>query len=349
MNIKFTNRILTIGFIIIPILLTDLILKISKYPSQNNFFMFLSGGEFNSQMLGIRTFKPNSLLRNVGLYGNEIEYDYKFKTDQYGFRSTHNCIEKKSNLLYAIAGDSFTEGQGSSIVWVTNLQKILCDRGVKSLNTAMSGYSIIGMNKSLGYAKKVLNAKRAIVAITSGDITRPHSEMMSSEECSFYVSRTNKCGDSATWWHLPPELNKQDIITFSKTKNNYGLKELYRILKIKIKQKFQYFKKRNPKNKNLRLNIEAMNNIELNYGAKNTTLIILPTKLESNLEKKPDKKKIFANNLNIFLNSIDKKIKVYDLRECPLKKRHFHNKDGHPNEFGHLLLGKCIENKFKFL
>ena len=338
-----------IGFIVIPILLTDVILKIWKYPAQKNFFMFLSGGEFNSQMLGIRAFKPNSLLRNVALYGNEIEYDYKFKTDQYGFRKTNNCIGNNSNKFYAIAGDSFTEGQGSSIVWVTNLQKILCDRGSKTLNTAMSGYSVIGMNKSLNYVKEVLNANRAIVAITPGDITRPHSEMISYEECSVYVSRTNKCGDSATWWHLPPALNKEEIITFSKKINNYGLKELYRISKIKIKQKFQYLEKKNPKNKNLLLNIEAMNNIEANYGAKNTTLIILPTKLERNLEEKPEKKKIFASNLNIFLNSINNKIKVYDLRECPLDKRHFHKRDGHPNESGHLLLGDCIENSLEFL
>ena len=340
--------LLIIPAIFIPILIIDLFLKFIKYPSRNSPIMLLSGGEFNSREIGIRHYSKNSELRQAAIYDNEIEYNYKFKTDDYGFRITYECEVVNPKATIAIAGDSFTEGQGSSLVWVTKIQKKLCKNKYKTVNTAMAGYSIIGMSKSLDYAKNNLNASHAIVAITPGDILRVHVEMISNKECSVYASRTNKCGDSATWWHFPPNMEDDEIVNFSRTKFKFGLKEVFRNAKIEIKRHIRHFETKNPTNKNLDSNIQAMNYISSLYGPKKTFLIIIPTKLERDLEAKPYKKKLFEEHLNSFLKRICNDIKVFDLRSCPLKKNHFHLKDGHPNEIGQKLIGECSHSIFKF-
>ena len=336
-----------ISAIFIPILVIDSILQFIKYPSNNERVMLLSGGEFNSKEIGIRHFSRNSELKQAAIYDNEIEYFYKFKTDESGFRITYDCDIKNPNSIIAIAGDSFTEGQGSSLVWVSKIQNTLCKKKYKTINTAMAGYSIIGMSKSLKYAKNKLSASHAIVAITIGDILKVDVEMISNDECSVYVSRTNKCGDSATWWHLPPDLGYEEIVNFSQTKFKYGLKEVFRNAKIKIKKHFSYNEIKNWNNEKINSNIKAMNDISSLFGPKKTYLIILPTKLDKGLEVNPYKKNLFAKQLNIFLKKINKDIKVFDLRSCPLDKKHFHLKDAHPNEMGQKLISECAQAIFK--
>ncbi len=341
MNKNLSKIFLTTFSILIPILGFDFFLKLINYPSRNSVIMLLSGGRFNSQEMGIRHYSRNSELRQTAIYDGEIEYDYKFETDENGFRITHRCDIRNPKSVIAITGDSFTEGQGSSIVWVSKIQNKLCKNKIKTFNTAMAGYSIIGMRKSLDYAKNSLGASHSIVAITTGDILRSHAEMISNEVCSVYASRTNKCGDSATWWHFPSNLYGEELINYSKTKFKYGLKEVYKNAKFDIKNKIRSWENKNPKNKNLYLNTKAMNHISSIYGPKKTLLIIIPTKLDIGLENKPNKKKKFSKNLNIFLKKINNDIEVYDLRSCPLTKNHFYKKDGHPNESGQKLIGEC--------
>ena len=84
-----------------------------------------------------------------------------------------------------------------------------------------------------------------------------------------------------------------------------------------------------------------MNSIISRYGAKNVSLIILPTKNDQNLTGSTEDKERRSNDLQEFLNSLHKDVSVKDLRDCPLDERHFFPTDGHPNEKGHKQLGIC--------
>ena len=42
----------------------------------------MSGGKLSSENSGIRKYTRNSSIRMTAVYGNDIEYDYKIKTDQ---------------------------------------------------------------------------------------------------------------------------------------------------------------------------------------------------------------------------------------------------------------------------
>ena len=328
-----------------PILITDQFLRSAQLPKNNARVMLLSGGRLDSTKYGIRQYTPNSSLRQSAVYGDTLEYSYTFKTDTNGFRLTHECSAKNpAKNLVAITGDSYTEGQGSNYSWTKRLQERLCDQGYNSINAAFAGYGIEDMKDSLDYAHKQLGANKAIVAIITEDIYRPRAPMVSNSICSMYESQ--QCGSSATWWHHPGEFKPKELIEFANSKYSFGILPALKNLKKMFKSKSNQLINNNQR-KIISRSISAMDSIVSTYGAKNVSLIILPTKNDRDLEGSREDKKRRIADLRIFLRSLHKDISVKDLRDCPLGKSHFFSIDGHPNEKGHKQLGFCASPQNK--
>ncbi|QPN65595.1 hypothetical protein [Synechococcus sp. CBW1006] len=349
---RIANLLIMAIAISVPIVGTDQYLRFAKFPKDNARVMLLSGGRLDSSGSGIRRYTPNSYLRHSAVYGDVLEYSYGFKTDRNGFRVTYECnTGNEGSNLVAITGDSFTEGQGSNSSWAGRIQKRLCDQGYNSINASVAGYGVEGMKDSLDYAHKELGAKKAIVAIIPDDIYRPRRPMISNLTCSMYESR--RCGDSATWWHHPEEFTPKELIAFANSKYDFGIYPVLTILKDKLKFKLkQLIDYRNNSSSSgssgssgrheiIDKSISAMHSIASTYGAKNVSLIILPTKNDRELEGSSEVKARRSTDLREFLNSLHKDISVKDLRDCPLDARHFFRIDGHPNEKGHKQLGIC--------
>tara|TARA_Y100000739_G_C20583384_1_gene454045 strand:+ start:183 stop:1253 length:1071 start_codon:yes stop_codon:yes gene_type:complete len=346
----FSNLILTLISIFIPLTLTDIYFKLNKFPADSGRVMLLSGGSLSSEKSGIRQYTANKTLRNSAVYGNILEYSYFFKTDINGFRITNQCKKRTPKGIIAIAGDSYTEGQGSSIVWTKNIQKDFCNKGYNSVNTAIGGNSIVEMKNALIYARTNLGSKKAIIAIIQDDIYRPFVPMVSNKICSQYVNKkNNKCGVSATWWHHPIDFDQEQLVSFANTKYSFGLlsvtKKFINHLKIEIKNKFPNIYT-NTKENSIKKNLSALNEVLEEYGEENTIIILLPTKSDLDLNVPMSIKEIKSSYLKKFLNGINKKVKVIDIRNCKLEKKHFHLLDGHPNENGQKLLGECAARKF---
>lgn len=341
--VLISNILIITSAVSIPIALTDQYLHFAKLPKDNARIMLLSGGRLDSSHLGIRRYTPNSHLRQSAVYGNTLEYTYTFKTDKNGFRVTSQCgAANPVDNFVAIAGDSFTEGQGSNASWTEAIQKQLCDQGHGSINTSIAGYGIEDMKYALDFTYEELGSRKAIVAIIDDDIYRPRTLMTSNVNCSMYESRW--CGDSATWWHHPEGLTPEDLITFANSKYDFGIIAVLRVLKRQFMSSLMRLTNKNNdirQSKMINRSISAMNSIISRYGAMNVSLIILPTKNTRGLEGSPEEKVRRSRDLQIFLDSIHKNISVSDLRDCPLDAQHFFPIDGHPNEKGHKQLGIC--------
>ena len=332
---------ITIITVSIPVFITDQYFHIAKLPRNNARVMLLSGGSLDSTSLGIRQYTPSSTLRHSAIYGDAIEYSYVFKTDKNGFRITYECDTKsKSSSMTAIAGDSFTEGQGSNLSWIKTVQEHLCNQGYNSANTSIAGHGLEEMKDSLEFAHDRLGAGKAIVAIITDDIYRPRTRMISNSTCSMYESK--ECGDSATWWHHPEGFTPRDMINFASSKRDFGIIPALNILMNKSRSSLKRLIGYSDNNvMMINRSVYAMNSIASRYGAKNVSLYILPTKNDRNLGGSPADKIRRRADLQTFLGSIHKDIRVKDLRDCPLDTRHFFRIDGHPNEKGHRQLGIC--------
>jgi len=333
--------LITIGTSI-PIVLTDQYMRFANLPKNKSRVMLLSGGKLDSSRIGIRSYTPNSSLLQSAIYGDILTYSYEFKTDQNGFRISNECKDNSpKNNLVAITGDSFTEGQGSSISWIASIQKKLCNQGKDSINAAIAGYGIEGMQKSLVYAYERLGARKAIVAIIPENIQRIDTRMVSNEICSMYKSTT--CGLRTTWWHHPKNLSEKELISFAKKKNKTGIIPALKSFGLHLRRRILSYSSRDTKI--FQKNIDAMRSIISMFGPNNVSIIILPTKIDRNLNSSFKNKTIRNQKLKIFLDSINENVTVKDIRDCPLDQRHFILNDGHPNESGHKLLGICASSK----
>ena len=339
-NLLINSILITTG-ISMPTVLTDQYLRFANLPKDKAKVMLLSGGKLDSSRIGIRSYTPNSSLLQSAISGDILVYSYEFKTDKNGFRITHRCTNNSTiNNLVAITGDSYTEGQGSSISWITNIQKKLCIQKEDSINTAIAGYGIEGMHKALVYAYERLGARKAIVAITPGDIQRIDTRMISNEICSMYKSTT--CGLRSTWWHHPKNLTEKELISFAKKKYKTGIIPALKSYLLHTRRKI--LQKSGRDTRILKNNINAMKSIISMFGANNVSLFILPTKTDRKLNSSFENRTKRNQDLKIFLDSINKNVKVKDIRGCPLDQRHFIVNDGHPNELGHKLLGMCASS-----
>ena len=345
---SITNLLLIIIAISVPIVIADQYMRSTKLPRNNARVMLLSGGKLDSSRNGIRSYTPNSSMSHSAVYGDVLEYSYDFETDENGFRITYECrADYFKNDLVAITGDSFTEGQGSNFSWISSVQKQLCEQGSYSVNTSMAGYGLVDMDEALKYAHQKLGAKRAIVAIIPENIYRNQTEMTSNKICSMYGSRG--CGKLPTWWHHSKDLDNKSKISFAQSKYDFGIMPILKELKNKLKFFVKSFLPDStlrklgstPKSAIINQSIAAMDSIVSRYGVKNTSLIILPTKKDIELSGSLADNTKMRNDLNIFLDSLNKKILVKDLRDCPLEQRHFFKHDSHLNEEGHKRLGIC--------
>ena len=350
--LKIKNLLIIATAISLPVVVADQYMRFAKLPRNNSRVMLLSGGRLDSSGIGVRHYTPNSSIRHSAVFGDILEYSYEFKTDENGFRVTHNCsASNKTNNLTVITGDSFTEGQGSNSVWIESIQRRLCEQGINSVNVAIAGYGIEGMKDSLDYAYEKLGANKAIVAIIPDDIYRPRLPMTSSLSCSMYQSKRKRCGSSATWWHHHEELTSNDLIAFAATKHNFGILPVLESLGIKkklkeiVKRVINYPSSDTKRAEYISRSISAMNSITLKYRPKNVSLIILPAKNDRNLSGSLERKTRRSTELKAFLDTINKNVSITDLRECPLGEKHFFSIDGHPNEEGHKVLGKCALNQ----
>ena len=174
---KLANILLITVSISLPLVTTDIILKKLRFPTSNKGNLLIGGGYLQTKPITkVKSYSANKKIRHSAVYGKEVIYDYEFITDQNGFRITHQCNKssKDSNLI-AIAGDSFTEGQGvPNISWASSLQKVICERNYHSVNLSIPGIGVIDMKNSLKFAKDELKATKAVVSIITEDIYRPY-------------------------------------------------------------------------------------------------------------------------------------------------------------------------------
>lgn len=345
----------------LPILVMDIYLIHSRIPEISGRILLLSGGGISTSSNKVRHYTPNSNIRVSAIYGDTIEYDYTFKTDEFGFRKTHSCQNPgRDGMKIAIAGDSFTEGLGSSISWVQQLEKMICLRGTSTINTAMAGYGIEDMNHSLAFTRNSLNTRKAIIGLIQDDIWRLHVPMISSSECSVYNHKDYKCGETVTWWHVASDMSRKGRLRFARTKQFYGVVPLFKVSSLLVVENIRNLVRKvlvfSGLAEKLLMKItltqdvvfrsaSAMDMIIQSYGVENVLIFLLPTKNDLGLEGTATQRLLRNQGFKLFRRSLSTSPKIIDIRDCPLSSSHFHVADGHPNTTGQALLGKCAVSK----
>ena len=97
---------------------------------------------------GAVRYAPRAELRTAAVYGERIEYDVRFRTNDLGFIDDRNYAERtaapQASERFAFVGDSFTAGFHAGPAWPGRLRAQARDRGrnVEIYNLGVSGASL---------------------------------------------------------------------------------------------------------------------------------------------------------------------------------------------------------------
>jgi hypothetical protein len=124
----------------------------------------------------IFTYFPNSEIRNLTVFywGNNkysIEYDYRFRTNNFGLVQDTDVLPDRDTLL--VIGDSFTEGQGAE-PWFDQVSPEITKLGYQGVNGGLMGTGFAQWEKLQQYlATQKFQIRKVLVVFISDDYRRP--------------------------------------------------------------------------------------------------------------------------------------------------------------------------------
>lgn len=116
-------------------------------------------------------------IRTVGVYGDRIEYDTSFETNDLGYIDHRNYGPESAvpvDRRWAFVGDSFTAGYNGGEPWVPTLRDQVNRRTphVEIYNLGVSGVGLIQFLPNLSAADRVLDFGNVVFLLISDDLER---------------------------------------------------------------------------------------------------------------------------------------------------------------------------------
>ena len=273
-------------------------------------------------------YQPNTPIRSVTVYFNQVEYDTHHHANNFGFLSDENYTkEDKKGVVFL--GDSFTAGVGSTTPYISQLNKKYKDINLYSFG--VTGTGIWNFYNTFNTFKDKLNFDTVVIMSISDDLRR-HPWYPDNQNNALYF-----CFDENIASHTCKHPQKtarlialeQDTSALLKPDDIYIYKA-YTVLK----------KKYNDRNKPKQ---EAHRSVLLTGLNYDMTYIKKIKSLADKLHKKvifmhiPEKREALAGQYRC---SVQKDMENLGIEYHPLlteyhfDKSMYHKHDGHPNDKG---------------
>jgi hypothetical protein len=292
----------------------------------------------------IFTYVPHSDIRNLTIFfsdnGFEVEYDYHFRTNNFGLVQDADITPGQASVL--LLGDSFTEGQGAE-PWFRLVSPEIEKLGYQAINGGLRGTGFEHWLKLERYlAANDVQIRKLVVLFISDDYQRPVRNFDPGElRC---ISTLTLCrGAESYYYRLPPpdELSswiakiRADRATITK---RIWFKTRVEALLPGSYQVYKFLSERSvPAEQQSRAAIAEL--IRL-YGPENVVFMHLPQEGEINGLK----------DLGLRTrHSIEEAGgKLFDgFKLCRLTARDYYSNDGHPNRSGYAKIAFCVTNAVK--
>ncbi|MEI8251798.1 MAG: hypothetical protein WCF98_11560 [Synechococcus sp. ELA057] len=351
----------------IPILLADLTLKVLQLPRNSARTMLLAGSSLHSDPSGYRRYESHRQLEQTAVYGTSIAYRYRYSSNNLGLISTPD-IQPGQHINLAIAGDSFSEGQGG-YPWVIPLQREWLQRnGLRSINYAIAGSGFGDFAATARVARQQHRADKVLILFIEHDAYRPYQLMGSNQACSFYSNgildhllgpfTCNLYG--IVWHHVPAGLTDQQVIRASLARQNYGVFPALNALLLQISQQISQKMSPSVSRPNTasaprggaqdsaplrygplpQASIEAIQTITRLYGRDHVLMVQLPDQPGAASAANKGSRLHFQRVLHQATG-----LTVLDLASsCRLSQGDFHQLDSHPNSKGYAKLASCVRD-----
>ncbi len=308
--------------------------------------MFFDGaGSIFENHGDIFTYVPHDDIRSLTVYLSDrsfdVEYDYRFRTNNYGLVQDDDVVPSRPSLL--LLGDSFTEGQGAA-PWF---------RQLATRNRTDSYQLINGGLLGTGFAQWWLldrhlqtfgvNVKKLLVVFISDDYARLPG--LVSESVLRCLRSSTFCREQSDYFRLPSAQELPQWVADVRTLRDNDIGSVHHLLQRALgalpatHQVYQYAKAKlllddGPAKQGSRAAIFAFIK---EHGVDNVAFVHLPQKDETS----------GPNGLGLEARRAIKDAggKLYDgFKMCGLTPADYFVHDGHPNARGYDKIARCVDD-----
>lgn len=354
-KIALQNCFIFFTFLLLTLLFAEVTVRILPHFSDKNDlrdypsrYLMWSIPTFDTDNLGAVSFAKKNSIRDVAVYGNKIEYDMIYETNNFGSADEIDYTpEQTKDKSFAIVGDSFAAGQGG-FAWIAEMRKELQkNRSDISIYTfGIPGTGIKHFEKSLRSASKTLNFTDIIILAISDDLFRDYWFPKNDSNHVLFCRNENECipiaqviDINATKSEILAKALKADSEKKEQSFRSIAvIDSLYLFLK---KSKLLRISKKTLQNylfqsKRKDINFTPLKNIRQNFPSQNIYFLHVPEKHEVRDDK-------YVVELKAELESIGiRYVPLLHLYDWSLEMFYFH--DPHPNKFGYEKLMSYVKD-----
>jgi len=315
--------------------------------------IFLGGGETIIRNQGdIFTYAPHSDIRNVTAFFSDndfnIEYDYKFRTNNLGLVQDADVVPGRESLL--LLGDSFTQGLGAE-PWFRLVSPEVDKLGFQAINGGLIGTGFEQWSKLDRFlAANNVRVQKLVVLFISGDYLRPVWTFKPGElQCLADLALCH--AEDAYLYRLPPDGELAlgvAKIRMARTPmiNRFALKMRVEALLPASYHIYEFFKDK-LKDRALDQRGETATRAAISdfiriYGPGNVAFIHLPQK-EELAHGRPSDLGLRARRSIQAAGG-----KLFDgFERCGLSPENYYARDDHPTRIGYAKIASCTNEVIK--
>ena len=161
--------------VLISLIIAELILRKTEigHYSVNDRVLFFTNPSFVIGEDREVKYTPDSRIRSVAIYGNIVDYDVTYNTNNMGFIDDISYSKTKSSIKDIVfVGDSFTAGSGSNNPWVGQVRKLLGLSSVELYNLGVGGTGIYHFYNLLKSFEGIIPFEEVNIMVISNDFFR---------------------------------------------------------------------------------------------------------------------------------------------------------------------------------
>ena len=310
----------------------------------SNKYVLLSGeqGVFKN-VESFYLYQPNSEIKNITYFdtidGWRKEYEYKFRTNNYGLVQTSDLQTENPSIL--LLGDSFTEGSGAE-PWFEKVAPELLKHNVQPINGGIMGTGFAQWRLLHDYLKRNnVKIDKVMVVFISDDFRRDIWNFKNQVfQC---LSDYRKCEGPEYYYQSPPEGDRihflEKMKTFRQSKTiSFSVKETLRRLFPNTSELIYRFIRAKAAMVLPASFYSGYDPVKFftNYYGKNVTFVHIPQKNE--LGRGPDDIGRLAREVIQNHNG-----NLYDgFQKCGLEPSDYYVNDNHPNQEGYRKIAECV-------
>ncbi len=289
---------------------------------------------------GIFNYFPHSEIRNVTVFMSKddfrTEYDYHFKTNNYGLVQDDDVAPERKSLL--LLGDSFTEGQGAE-PWFRTISPEIEKLGYQPVNGGVLGTGFEQWLKLTQYlAAQDVQIRKLVVIFISDDFHRSIWNIQP-DVLQCLLDPPLCSVENSYFYRLPPPEEMSSWISRIRTaRGPLRTRSIFSVSAV-LPASYSVYNFLNQQISFARAEKQSRDAIEQLlriYGPRNVAFLHLPEKEE--IDHGPDDLGLRAQN------AIQKAGgQLFDgFKLCQLTKADYYLHDEHPNKNGYRKIATCV-------